>query len=469
VLSLRTGAVVGVVRLSNDPQDALGGGAIPMSRAAQSYEQVRRLLAEPPPAVRQWRDVLGRSVWQALGKSWDIAASVDLRVSGARKRWKISMDQTAGSEDVTGPDLGEDVAEALFRWAQRRRIRSKEEVELLGRLLSSALIPRSVAEHLRSVSGADSVLVRLHVERGNDLADIPWELAAVPGKRDSFLAADEAFRFVRVVDTAGPAVRPEPVDTVNVLAVMAQPGRWRFPVVHSPNGGKPYEWPTFADQCLQFRKAVEGQDVKLDLLDRPQKGDIRAALKAKPVQVLHYVGVGRLGRSGEPLIAVVEDDDGDSEDWEELTPILDLAATKGVQLVVLELLLPPDGQDYDPITPSTLGDVIKGSINGLVLTHLPVHPKQTRMFNKPFYEALRAGESIETAVQKGRRALGESTPVEDEAGFGWFTVATGVQSGVGLVARLPEDRTANTRQPAAGGAAPPDAGSTRTGGDVLHL
>ncbi len=469
VLSLRTGAVVGVVRLSNDPQDALGGGAIPMSRAAQSYEQVRRLLAEPPPAVRQWRDVLGRSVWQALGKSWDIAASVDLRVSGARKRWKISMDQTAGSEDVTGPDLGEDVAEALFRWAQRRRIRSKEEVELLGRLLASALIPGSVAEHLRAVSGADSVLVRLHVEHGNDLADIPWELAAVPGKRDSFLAADSAFRFVRVIDASDPAGRPVPTDTVDVLGVMAQPPRWRFPVVFSPNGGEPYEWPKFEEQCLGFRQSVEGGAFKLDLRAGPQKGDLRTALESRPFQVLHYVGVGRLGRTGEPLIAVV-DDDGDAEDWEELTPILDLASTRGVRLVVLELMLPPDGRDYDPITPSTLSNVIKGSVNGLVLTHLPVHPKQIRMFNKPFYEALRAGESIETAVQRGRRALGNSNPVEDAAGFGWFTVATGVQSDIGLVARFAEDRTEKTtRQPTDDGGGRAAGGPIRTGGDVLSF
>src|ERR1019366_8860389 len=108
---------------------------------------------------------------QRLGRSWNIEECIDLRVSGKRHRWLISMAQAAGPGlDRTGPDLGEGVAEALFHWAQRRRIRDVDEVALPGPLLANALFPQRMADHLSLVSQADRILVRLHVEVTKQLA-----------------------------------------------------------------------------------------------------------------------------------------------------------------------------------------------------------------------------------------------------------------------------------------------------------
>ena len=444
VVSARSGAVIGIIRTSKDPVRALGGGAIPVSRAVGVFEQVAELLPKSTLAMASWRDALGRDNWQRLGKSWNIEEFIDLKVSGQRNRWLIGMDQAGLGLDLTGRDLGEEVSEAIFHWSRRRHARSVAEVALLGRLLSSALFPQSIADHLSSVSQADNIFVRLHVERGNDLAGIPWELAAIPCEKNRFLAADLKFRFARVVDNptipTTPAAPKSPAN-VNVLAVVARPEHWKYPQVRRPYG-KPYEWPTAADIFSRLRDSIERTKFKVVQPNSPQPSDVRGALEdgarsGRPCDVLHYVGIGQQGADGKPQIMFV-DDEGD-ESWEDTQSILEAAARTGVRLVVLELMQPPEGQDYEPLSHHALCDVVGGSVNDVVLTHLPVHPKQCQKFNDKFYEVLGSGESIETAVQLARYKLMYDRPMDDAAGFGWFTIVTGPQSGVCLVSLRPGD------------------------------
>ena len=478
VVSARSGAVIGIVRSSKDPVDSLGGGAVPISRAAEAFGQIAEVLRKSTLAMVPWRNALGRDNWQRLGRSWNIEECIDLRVSGKRHRWLISMDQAAGPGlDRTGPDLGEGVAEALFHWAQRRRIRDVDEVALLGPLLANALFPQGMADHLSLVSQADRILVRLHVERGNDLADIPWELAAVPREKDRFLAADQRFRFARVVDEPSipttPAAPKSPAN-VTVLAAVAQPARWKYPEVHGRYGSNPYAWPEAARICARLRESIERSGFTVDLHESPQPSNVLDALEAsarqsRPYDVLHYMGTGQRGPDGKALIAFVDDEGGEA--WEDARSILDTAARTGVRLVVLELLLPPEGQDYEPLTHRALYDVVGGSVNAAVLTHLPVHPLQCQKFNGKFYEVLRSGESVETAVQLGRYKLKYDRPVEDAAGFGWFTIVTGPQSDICLVSRRPEDPTmSGARQPSAADRAADQIGEplARRPSDVLH-
>ncbi|GAA1694629.1 hypothetical protein GCM10009733_107970 [Nonomuraea maheshkhaliensis] len=472
-LSTKSGAVVSLTRWSMDAADALGGSAVPVAVAAGRFEEIAALLKTSTPAMVPWRDALGRDGWQGLGRSWDIGACVDLRVSGKRNSWQISLEPHL-SHGLTGRDLGEDVAEALFRWAQRRRVCDADEVSLLGPLLASALFPRDVANHLSAISQADSVLVRLHVEHGNDLTDIPWELAAVPGERDKFLAADEKFRFVRVSDTdladgdltpsAGPATTPA---EVGVLAAVAQPRHWarQYPLVPPRHRGSPYRWPKPSDMCTRLGERVERAGFVVNVLPEPRWSAVQDALRTGTYTVLHFMGVGQREDDGTPLIAFV-DDDGDGESWEDPRGVIRTAAAYGVRLVVFELLMPPTDYNYEPLTPSALGDVITGSVSAVMLTHLPVHPKQCKVFNDSFYEALGRGESIETAVQAGRRMLKVDKPVEDAAGFGWFTLVTGPQSGVRLVSPVAESPL--TPGPVAARFVEPVAPRRRGVRDVLH-
>jgi len=477
VVSKESGAVIGIIRESKDPTDALGGGAIPVSRAAAVFERVARLLAEPVPGMIPWRDALGRDRWQQLGKrSWDVDQHIDLRVGGRRNRWLISLVQGAGPGlDRTGLDLGEGVAEAIFHWAQRRHTRGVDEVALLGRLLASAIFPQNVAQHLRVATHADSIVVCLHVERGNDLADIPWELAAVPGEKGRFLAADPQFRFVRVQEDAPVTpFAPKTPASLTVLAVVAQPGHWDFPEVHGVRDLDPYVWPDAAKMSARLSDAIRDNGFKADVPPSLRYSDVRNALAFnadhdRPYEVLHYMGTGLWGQDGKAYIAFVDAEGGAS--WEDVSNVLDTASRNGVRLVVLELMLPPVGRNYQPLTLRALGDVVGGSVNAAVITNLPVHPLQCHAFNDKFYQELTSGGSVAAAVQLARNKVMYDKPVEDAAGFGWFTVVTGPQSDVSLVSRPPRDPTmSGARQLAAadrGGdtsGEPPASGN----GDVLH-
>jgi hypothetical protein len=455
VVSTRSGAVIGIIRTSKDPTDALGGGAIPVSRAAAAFGQVAQIVTETIPAMVPWRNALGRDHWQQLGKqSWDTEEHIDLWVSGGRKSWQISLAEAAGSGPArTGLDLGEEVAVAIFHWAQRRQTRGADEVELLGRLLASALFPQPAEQHLGVARHTDRIVVRLHVEQHNDLADIPWELAAIPGGKSAvpghkgrFLAADPQFRFVRVDDAAGPRgpAAPKPAASVTVLAAVAQPARWRFPEVHGTYKSDSYPWPNAAKMVTRLRDVIERNGFTAEVPRSLRYSDLRTALTAsaeagRPYDVLHYMGTGQCGMDGKAVIAFVDDDDGES--WEDVSNVLETASRTGVRLVIFELMLPPTGRPFQPLTLRTLGNVVGGSVSAAVLTNLPVHPLQCHTFNDKFYDELKSGESVAAAVQGARNKVMYDKPVEDAAGFGWFTIVTGPQSDFSLVSLQPKDPT----------------------------
>jgi hypothetical protein len=447
VLNLRSGAVVAIVRTARNPTGALGGGAVPVATAVEVFEEIKHLVDQPPPAVRAWRDILGRHRWQALNKVWNLHARVDVEVSrlgGGAKGWRIGLDPPVGlSKDMIGPELGEDVGEALFRWAQRRRIREDEEVELLGRLLAGALFPQPLAEHLSRLAGADEVVVRLKVESGSDLADIPWELSAVPGTTNRFLAADDQYRFVRVLKgERPPADGADAAELVPVLSVVALPTRREYPVVY---GDDTYPWPSTASIAQRLQQDIEGAKAapfRLTPLVNPLPGEVKARLEEGPYTIFHFMGVGRLDRKGRPQIALVNERNPDSHakvgpKWESLEKVLGWAADNGAVVAVLEFLLPWVDSNEEPMTLSVLNEVIPDALAGVVATRFPVHPVQAQTFNEVFYAQLRDRESVETAVQLSRYDLQQNKPVEDGAGFGWFTLVTRCRTEIRLLVDRP--------------------------------
>jgi hypothetical protein len=445
VFSTAAGAVTAVVRSAKDPMGALGGGAIPISKASEAFEEVRQAVKEAPLAVTQWRDTLGKELWQRLGRMWDRHAQVDLKLTGARNQWCITTEPDDASGTVNAAELGDDVTEAMFRWAQRRRISATEEVELLGRLLSRALFPKAVASRLQFLADAEEVLVRLHIQKDSKLDDIPWELAAVPGQQDGyeFLAADSRFRFVRVVDSATEASDPLETTPIQVLGVVALPQSWKFPTVY---GETSYDWPPFEDIMNGFGEHFVDNGYSPQLLERPQWTDLLYKLESSkrempPLDVLHYVGVGRIGKQGKAQLTFVNPE-GD-ETWQDAESLLRNAAKYGVRIVVLELALPPADRYIEHITPSSLGTLLQGSINAVVFTRFPVHPRQFHSFNRVFYRHLERGDTVEMAVQLGRRELEQNKAIEDAAGFGWFTLVTGPKPGI----RLVPQRAASPQQP----------------------
>ncbi|MGZ3336839.1 MAG: trypsin-like peptidase domain-containing protein, partial [Isosphaeraceae bacterium] len=305
VVSTESGAVVGVVQSSKHARDALGGEAIPISRAAKVFREVADALDGETLVMVPWRNVLGPALWRRLGpsRSWHMGRRIDLWVTGDRRHWEVTIRSAGNTLTHESPDLGEGVAEAIFHWAQRRHPRRVDQVKLLGQLLTRALFPPEQPpwpSWLKGLGLADGVLVRLHIPPGdNELADIPWELTADPfsGERDRFLATDDQFLFTRAMDydadtSASP--EPKPAGDISILTVVAQPDDWEYNDVPGTVVGGHRPWP----DVIAIRRDLEtgirdGGFKDVTTLVPATSARLHDDLESPdPYDVLHYIGTG---------------------------------------------------------------------------------------------------------------------------------------------------------------------------------
>lgn len=451
VLHAPTGAVVAVTVFSEDPTTDLGGAALPLQRAFAGYPQLRAIAADAPVATRRHREILGRTGWEALGQVWNTKEQLDIHLTGTRSCWRISLRGQEEGPPRFARDLGDDMSEVIVQWARNSGRRDEPEVLLLGRLLSGALFSPEIAGQLPEAAKTDDdpVLVRLHLDPSGPLAELPWELATVPGDDTHFLSATEGYAFVRVNAAlpSDPLAVEQPYASqprartgqASVLEIVVQPrddpNRW--PQVME--GGTPRPWPVSSDIVSQLEArlhAVQGPQQRLFQPEAPLVNpafyDLKRRAEKGPVDVVHYVGFGyqepeddRRSPLERTWIALA----GTSPDVMKAyraTEVLKELGRLRPQLLVMEFGTPrldwPIGR-YQPIGPALLGGVDLAHAEAMICTR-PVHPLQYDRFNDLLYGLLGEGRTIEDAVQRARAALQAESPV-DYAGFGWFAVTTG--------------------------------------------
>jgi hypothetical protein len=464
LLHSETGAVVGIVQYAQVPGGNSGGAAIPVARAAAEFEQIEKLIADPPTSARRWRDALGQEAWEALGKPWGWRRSHDIVLSGELNAWKVWIDpDDASKQELTVRNLPDQVSEALFQWAQRRRARREPEVKMLGKLLAAAVFPDAVAAHIWRDRQADNLRIRLRVEGDSDLFDVPWEFVTMPTKTgDRHIAAEEGFGLVR---TAAHAT-PQKVDVraaqgeAGVLAMVVQPRLWQERMPSFVYTGKTVAWPEEDAIMARLRETIDGVSGFRCLLKEqaplanPSRWLFETALEQpRPegvsLEVVHYVGFGHV-EDGVAKLGF-SDDEGDVE-WHPLDQFLDKVAESGARVLVVELALPRFDMELETFSPRAFLRGLSNRLNAVVFTRFPVHPRQFQMFNSALYRELGVGRSIESAVQQARWQLYRSPALDDAAGFGWFTLVTGPTANM----RLLPQRTGAPKRGMKQEAAPPD-------------
>ena len=249
VLSAESGAVVAIVQYRAESTPASGGGAIPIERAAATFPEVAARIVTPPITSRAWREALGREPWNALGHSWGWAVQVDLSVGGDRRQWSVRIREPWSAERSTTYNVGNippEIPAALFDWAQHRRIGNRADAALVGRLLSGVVMPSGTTS-LKSVAAPDEVLIRLDIDAGSGLFDVPWEFLTVGDEgAERHVAFEEGFSFARVVDRADatpPDLAPAQSGAL-ALGVIVQPTGWQreMPILRHKNPSIP--WPS---------------------------------------------------------------------------------------------------------------------------------------------------------------------------------------------------------------------------------
>jgi hypothetical protein len=440
LLNTETGAVVAIVQYSEDTATDSGGGAIPVGRAVEFFEAVKRCVDDPPTSARQWRDLLGLADWQALGYHWEWARRLDVIVGGDQRSWHVKVDpDDADPHAITAKDLPESVSEALFKWAQRRRIRDAEEVALLGKLLAGAIFPTPVASRVLRDRLADDLVVRLHFDEDSDLFDVPWEFVAVESDGENrHLAADQRLGLVRVgPHPAADAVKTAPFQGEGrVLGIVVQPTEWQQDMPRLLYSGKDVHWPGPGEIAKELRKAVDAAErLRFIEVEDPTAADIERNLsqpspRGASIEVVHYIGFGKV-EDGEAKIAV-SDRYGDV-DWRRVGDLFEWVARSGARLLVVEFALPPFGTEPEPVLPRTFLDALSNKVNAVAFTRFPVHPRQFEPFNRKLYDELSTGAAVEAAVQRARREVHMLEAVGDAAGFASFTLVTGPKADMRLI------------------------------------
>lgn len=455
ILSSESGAVVAIMQYSVNHSGDLGGGAIPIARAAERFELVRECIERPPLETRLWRDSLSEDAWLEMHKPPVWEDRIDLTLSGNHRGWSVTLEDgdERVTQDLTMRDLPADAAQVLFRWSQQRGVNDREDALFLGRMLAAAIFPEKIAARLRRHLLADDLVVRLHIdEASEELFGAVWEDAILdrpdgPGgtQGGEHISIAKGMRLIRVADgcEAAETSPPPAIEDTRVIGVVIQPPKLQaqMPVVR--HHGQQVRWPSKEGIATGLRTALQDACIPVEVLPNPSADGVSELLESCPPgeakTVVHYIGFGR-EEDGKPLLAL-----GEAEEmgWRQAGDLFAWTARCGARLLVVELLPAPKGESFEPISPRAFLPALTGHVEAVLFTRFGVHPRALLQFNSVLYMNLAAGETVEVAVQRARRSLHVNQILGDEVGFGYFPLISRAEGSTRIVQQS-EDQSAKS-------------------------
>lgn len=466
VLDLATGTVIGITRYRKgvEADTGTGGGAIPVARAVGEFSQVRDFYDRPPRAAGVWLEKRSPEELRAIGREpRGTTGRLDLRLSGDLNEWFVDVAEVKSSEaeqQGTKPDgivldaLKVDVARAVFQWTRGRGTSTSQDYQLVGEILSAALLRGKAATQYRAWRQAAEVLtVRLIAEPGCDLADLPWEYAkpsSEDDKRlglDKNLGLDEKVALVRVmlgVGHTGP--QPPPGSTATVVAMVVQPdaGKIEYPSVLDGNNN-PVTWPRMSELRESIAKTIV-KPLRLredSVIPNPVMSGLKG-LKG-PCDILHYQGF--VEATPDHTQVCIYDESGKRAFGVDISEFAELARRLSAKLVVLEAHAASRSvYSRDDPALSVAKPLLDAGVMAVLTTRFPVHPTQALRFNGNFYKFLAAGMTVEQAAQQSRIHFQWDDTLKAPATWGAFVLWTVDVPGLRLVTPPVQDSPAGGRR-----------------------
>ena len=440
VVSLRSGLVVGILRITKGSGAALGGFSTLLADVLDQVPLLQPLVDRPPAAARQWIKTVGATSLKEAGRDWKTGARwsqtsvlprIDLTVEqdagSAAGTWHIGVKNTrAGDTSIrvqrSAADLGDGVLRAIDGWSRRQMITHPEEVKILGMVLDRALIAGEARTAVDDDLTVPPFLLRVCVDNAGGLSQLPWEYAwgddAVP------LSVNESLAFARFV--AAPGVPPAPRDRLRVLAVIEIPEfeQAEFRDYEDESGR------TIHPSEREFQRSISetflgNKRVYFEPAVNMSGPELKDKL-AEGWDVVHYLGFAWATSAGRIVISV------GCGQRTTLRPISigelrdDYLALSECSVFIAEFHRPPLGPDLGPpADPSAFTALLQGDLHAVIVTQHPADLVDLRRFNDSFYERVTKGDIVELAVQAGRRAVQNGIrPERDVTAFGAFTVTT---------------------------------------------
>ena len=448
VLDLTTGTIIGITRyrkgMAGDPGG--GGGAIPVTRAVQAFPQVRAAHDRPPEAARHWLE-RDRYELQAIGREpRGTTGRIDLHLSGKLDQWSVQVDDESGSQseiirlDALG---GVNVTRAVFQWTRGHKTPSSDDLQLVGDILSAALMHGRIGDlYQKWRKAADDLTVRLIADPACELADLPWEYARPSQTGGRSLGLDQRLALARVMPRAdAPAPPGEPGSSASVLPLIVQPDpeSFSYPTVITTEHDT-ILWPSVARLEEDIDKAVGPPLVPWPVITNPSRS--RLEQLDQTCDVLHYQGFARITPTATQLFLYSE------TTTRKLTgvnigDIANVAGRLSAKVVVIEAHAAPASEfSLDDPAVRIAAPFLDAGVVAVVTTRFPVHPDQALLFNQEFYKCLGAGMTVERAAQSGRLSLSFDNTLPDPAAYGAFVVWTADVPGFRVVLPPPPDSDA---------------------------
>jgi hypothetical protein len=334
----------------------------------------------------------------------------------------------------------------LLRRLERRKA-SRDQVFALGRMLGDALLPgrvRELFERSRStLDDGDGLRIRLTVGSVG-LAALPWEYAHVartagdPQEPD-FLALSPDVSLVRHQVTGAPLTALREKTSLRVVVAIAE-----------PDDMDPLDLTRDRAAIEAALRLVDGgtSAVRVDVVAPATRKALAAALPG--ADVFHFAGHGGFGQVGFTDLGVprtagqvfLEQASGaaDPLTGAELATIVNGA---GVRLVMLGACQSATRDEHGPWS-GVAGALVRNNVPAVVAMQFTVVDTNAGRFMAPFYASVLAGDTVDEAVQAGRREIFAGAGVTERD---WGVPVLYSRSPDGVLFPAPEEPAAAATSP----------------------
>lgn len=277
------------------------------------------------------------------------------------------------------------------RWGARR----------LGSALFESLMTGGVRDaYERSLATAknrrENLRLRLVLDPAQrSVTALPWEML-LDRRTGTFLSHDPrtpVVRCLQVEEPSDPRLQPARLP-LRVLIAAAQ-----------PRDTAELVWERECELVAEALRQREG--VHLEIVREAAATGLRRAIRKFSPHVLHFIGHGTFAAaSGSAAVLLTgPDETADGLSGTELSTLL--LGADDLRLVVLnacDTAALPRRDGLDPFS-AVAAALVRGGAPAVVAMQFPITDDAAVLFSSAFYEALAAGDPLETAVVEGRQAI----------------------------------------------------------------
>jgi hypothetical protein len=289
--------------------------------------------------------------------------------------------------------------ETFIRWLEEGKITRRDELELLGTYLYSALFRDKIHDQFAEAIGAAGKqqplrVVLVFAREARELAVWPWEYLYRPDDENGkgcFIAAESSLILTRHVDIkTSHNTWAKGDDEIRILAVVSRP-KGMTKVNAEP-----------ALRILNGLRDKFPDKVKVELLDQPTKVSFNKALQNLEPHIVHFIGHGKFEQGHGKLCFV--DQTVQTDDWIDDETFSDAFSKNTPRLVFLQACEGAE-TDYKAFSGVAL-QLVFNRVPAVIAMRYEVTNRVASAFTETFYRELSQNRPIDEAVQIGRRALG---------------------------------------------------------------